>query len=1431
MIRKQGYHDSSSQKPYHISIKDYSDVVSERIEYFEETGNWRSIIFLPFNMVWKILVMLSTVINCNFVAYILLYETDPGTLTFTIYYIFEGIYFINTLLSILHRAMKFRKTKSFTPKNAYLLTLDVISLLPYYELYYLLMKISYGENYEFASDTTRVKVFLRLVAVLAFFINSNNEPGLNHLLLMTVLHFVIYSLYCIVFSGIWYDFEEWKTSLTHHYINRESTVNMWLVCYAFVSSIFYHAWSGIITCVTYQEFVLVTVAMLTACVLQIIFYSNLTALFIKQISDQYYFSYRLYVIKNLLDKWKMPLSVKKLVVNFYNTFWEKRLGRSTMPKSFYDRLPASLQKEVSLDTFWDFFRHSHFFNDTDSIFNRNLCLSMKCQYYTAGEFLYTKGELKNRIVYIVSGVIQLLSMDDQNSPVISFSSGTVLGEICCLMCVESSSYLRCATYCEIQVLELKSLAYSMVKYPYISKLLWQKLNARLEIARSLQHEELIKLKSKEEKKTSIRWFKSEWRLIADLAKQGKRTYDGTEIPIVPFHFSKFLNLYVLSDEVELKVKAICLKSEFPCVLDPRNNFKTFCDNLILIVVFIQSVYLPYFIIFKRQLTMHQIGLFYTLDMFYFFALYLDASTAVRTKDRVISNIRDIIIYKGKQITIMIDIFATIPLELFAGMITDSSRATDLLHLNRVLKVYRLVKLVHNAQLNVWLDYTNLRIIKYLLLYTLTIYYLAGFVYSIVCFWECSHIGWYLYNKILKAFLNESSNSKHSSPFISSLHYVISSLLATAWKEFYAYNILDMILEQIVCAIGYYLISFCFAEMSACAVMRLKHQYDFRDRINSLKFFAQRNNLPEELARTMFRATHCHWMYSNGYEVTGQQSVIKHLPPSLKATIVTNRIVNCLKLVPLFRRCNDRTLLELAGISSIEICPPNMIVCRVNSKPTFLHVILNGYCKIESSIPTDKYHEISTTVTRGACFPILEVLMGIDTFLHVASVTYLEVIKIKRKPLLRILEHYCDNYHQLTNILTKHFEDNETVLSRRKGRLPDMVPTLRSQGRGEFFEYKCVDDVDVTEKDINEFNNTFNVIGRWKFIRHVFLRKTFEPTSTFYLRWEIFRCVVAVIQVAYALTLLKLSFIHHIYGYIELVFVVYILVDTYIRMHVRYYNDIGILVTHPLYTALHYFTSSFSVDMFGLFPIYTLQVNTIFGKSRSMNTLLIMTLITRPFLLYKVMRGFSYLQAQAKQGKILFYENCKYLLIVLLVIGMAALALEGFTCSDSDLNDQFTCPNNSWIVNSYYNEAYNAKTPTLVSFFVAFALFSSTSTATYRFLSDRYMWMVCGFSLILFAVKWFVLARITSIWIGGNKNLVQYQHNMNIFLSFCKYHRISNKLIQEAIGHYEYQWEMKKGFDISVIILKKHPVLRSDFYQFMYEKYLRMTDIFHDASQG
>lgn len=137
-----------------------------------------------------------------------------------------------------------------------------------------------------------------------------------------------------------------------------------------------------------------------------IFFGELTAAYIQSYWHHYEYTARLKKIVYLLNDWRVDKEVQKKTIEYYTVFWERRLGMKDMPVAF-EMLPISMRKDVTMDLFWDCFRHSHIFQNSSMAVKRSISIVMKNEFLLPGDYLIRTGQLKTKMVYVVSGVVQV----------------------------------------------------------------------------------------------------------------------------------------------------------------------------------------------------------------------------------------------------------------------------------------------------------------------------------------------------------------------------------------------------------------------------------------------------------------------------------------------------------------------------------------------------------------------------------------------------------------------------------------------------------------------------------------------------------------------------------------------------------------------------------------------------------------------------------------------------------------------------------------------------------------------------------------------------------------------------------------------------------------------------------------------------------------
>lgn len=106
-------------------------------------------------------------------------------------------------------------------------------------------------------------------------------------------------------------------------------------------------------------------------------------------------------------------------------------------------------------------------------------------------------------------------------------------------------------------------------------------------------------------------------------------------------------------------------------------------------------------------------------------------------------------------------------------------------------------------------------------------------------------------------------------FTDALYYTVSSLFLTAMSNTIEYVLHEMILMHIVINIGYYLFSFCFAELCATFLVRMQEKLKYKEYIRLSKLYLAQNKIPVKLRQQVADIRQFRWFYNESTEVLGK----------------------------------------------------------------------------------------------------------------------------------------------------------------------------------------------------------------------------------------------------------------------------------------------------------------------------------------------------------------------------------------------------------------------------------------------------------------------------------------------------------------------------------------------------------------------------------
>ncbi|XP_049785920.1 cyclic nucleotide-gated cation channel beta-3-like [Schistocerca cancellata] len=185
-------------------------------------------------------------------------------------------------------------------------------------------------------------------------------------------------------------------------------------------------------------------------------------------------SNRLTVVKRFLDGTDVSPKLRQKVMQYYDYLWKKRYRVINSIKLPF--LPQSIMSEITLDLSWDLYKHAHLFKVLPVSFCRNLAKHVKYDFYQRGDFIFMKNEVKDRMVYIYSGNVQILATDDDETALCSLSTGTCLGEASLVVGLINKFNVKCSSYCEVLSLEKRTFTKLIQNYPIFLRYILKRIN-------------------------------------------------------------------------------------------------------------------------------------------------------------------------------------------------------------------------------------------------------------------------------------------------------------------------------------------------------------------------------------------------------------------------------------------------------------------------------------------------------------------------------------------------------------------------------------------------------------------------------------------------------------------------------------------------------------------------------------------------------------------------------------------------------------------------------------------------------------------------------------------------------------------------------------------------------------------------------------------
>ncbi|CAG2061389.1 unnamed protein product [Timema podura] len=1220
---------------------------------------------------WQLFVAATILVNYFYISYVnhFVLDTPPPRL-FTEMYFTDLVYLADLALTVTPGFLKTVQDKmSFTKRSRLAVFTDVFTLLPLEQTYYFAVRRDAITNVLYL---LRSITFIRGYRIVVYFQQWGRTAGSSHWKIFLAKYFLYLSVVVHMVTCVWFSLgckhdchrlagldeqlsqlDSWIYIVGSFTLSIKTAAQWYFVCFYFSLVTIANCGLGDLHATNRYEMLTCIVAMWAGFALIIgVYVGSLTSHLVNKTRRRALFSEKLHAINNYLTDIKMDLGPQREILKYYEVMWKKKKGIKSATE--VDLLPLPLQMEVFFDINIARFVSSLIFCGQDESFLRRLSLYMKNEFYLPGETVYYQDVAKPKMVCISSGVLEVLSDEDGESPIISLTTGTCLGEVALGLTVPAKSSVRAATYTELQVLYKVDFLRMMADYPEIHRNIRELIKLRYVSAYDKEistnkNEVLISLfVSQTREVTPIKNLKDNLRKSQGLLEDDRD--DHVEFNPIISDTSPYRYLYVIAGKnSNREYQTTYLTKTLPWIIHPGAQILVVWEYVMFVTILFISIAYPYYCAFERKFPEWLSNTCILVDVLFVVDIFLQCTTAVEEKEVFLTNPMHIIDYRLNSPGLYLDVFAIFPIEVMAYMITPAKRGERIywvLKLNRLLKSWRIPAFFYNHEKDLWASLVFMRIVKYILFFALCAHWAGVLLYMEACFYGyCDQESWFAANMDLEID-NRDKSPAYVSPCVVSIYFALSLLSGVGLGDFLPESNPDVCFTCFYIVLGVLLFGYCIAEFSATFTHISRTRVEYHSIVVAIKKFMEGNSLGSAIMDRVLNYYQLQWNYNGGVSVVQDNPLLADASYEIQRQVLAQECIVTLQSVPLFQHVNADFVQLVATSARVLVLPPNEIITYAGGLSREMYVVQEGFCEIISG----NTGLTESLVGPNSHFGDIEMLHGIPSLVNVRTVTHCKVISIDYASYAQVISmfpHILKENESVMNIFNiKEIVKNSKFSKfsdRKKPYFPEKNKLNWRKGLnfhnfkyniGSIFEGSFVDVRTKCRENGEEYYSPFDSLRKWRFIKFLLLPYCVSPNGNFIKVYCIVRTIAAIV-VGFIQPFHQsiMPFDLNIDGLVMLLDIIAYL-DLYVCMHVGYFNEMGVLVTHPLYTAKHYLQHNFVIDLLACFPfsyvIYSLQSAEDEDDESPANTFQNVAHLNVVLQLYRLPLGVQYLEGNILQ---------------------------------------------------------------------------------------------------------------------------------------------------------------------------------------------------------
>ncbi|XP_063543200.1 uncharacterized protein LOC134751681 [Cydia strobilella] len=1477
-VQNETIEDDMAEKP-----KIYAILQENRTEF--TNCNLRYFMLIYTNNMWNF-VILSVVITAYILEswlYTFCLSKDRTTGIITLIICLNLIFTFDVVIIFCLKFIKrWRRTLNLVEPETCLVILDVMLAMPYGILYFFDLRLYKFDLCFFAPLVAGVRVY----RVIMYFYNKSSQAGRNQWTTFLFQYLILFLLGVHTLTCIWFQFayrgfelknlrSSWSAGAIH--LPTASVTDWYCVCaYWSIMMLTTNSFGDLYPITTAERIIAIVAVVIGFLLTTIVFVGSLTSQFLTITTRRSKYVRQLKKIQNHLKLIRMNDDTTRRIIRYYEDLWNQKSG--VFKPKLMNLLPYPLRMEICYDLNAVPLYSSLIFRRLPEPFLRRLSLAMSHQFYLPGDIVYNQNQTKTLMICITNGVLELLSDEDDESPMISFTKGTCLGEVSLVYNIPAKCTVKAATYVECQVLHKKDFIKLMITYPDLEHKIRLQIEERIKRCQrrkqTRNNKKQLSLNiyiSKNIKKSSIKCLKDKLRSIQGKMAKPDNVDDNLDL--------NCLDLYILSEHVKKKTTMFtCMSGKFPWILEADCHLVRFWELYILSLVSYICIVYPYYIGFMRTFPG---GILYyfeiVISISLLFNIVITCATAVKTKKKYIRKIRGIVSYRLNTLGFYLDLLANIPLEYILWIHTYTMHRSDHRnHLYYMIKgiklclVWRISSFFENLEKKLLLNTIVVKVVKYCVYICLLCYWCGVILFMESCFVpRCSEGSWYSTVLNWEDLVPEVTISRKEFPLVTSIYFATTMILAVGYGDLAPGDMYDMSFVAFFSLYGVLLIGYCVAEFSAVVTHSSRTKTAFLEVILTIDKFMEENKMHRSIKERIMAFYELQWHYNLGVELTSDNWLEKTVVPAeLRKKVLHQARFKTLTSIKFFQVKNKEFIHTLTESARDIILPPGEIVYYGGTVSRELYVIESGYCLLTSKELRETKKE--RVIGPGNHLGLLVLLYGVPAVSSVVTLTHCKLISIGHSAYTSALSLFPamrEHDELLTPNELQYIEElaaSQSTDDYLKHHIHNTDKKIKITSMFQkFFDDSFINVYNYYTNQKQSYLKSYKQFSTLEYVApYLLIPIVIKPDGICLKTWALLRVAAAFLLCLMIPITVSMAPMFRMFNIPILVLEVFCYIDLYLMFHVAYYGSKNQLIIHPYLTAQNYLKRAFIIDFLTCWPWYAIWEGFMpkhneghtddehYRSPHMYHCLLRMVNVLQIYKLYAVFwtESIGALKRAYVMSVVqfiilmLFFLNFYTSLIIMMscrfVIASNAhdftVLLKNLTLPGPLLDTVFypggnmICKKGSWIDNArdiVISDHISPKAAILLGYYWTASTFSGAGFGDITPQDTTNMIMSICISIHGVLFFGYVYARIASLKAMADQMVTKFQENLKQLEFFLTREKVPTVLKQNVMEHWKHQWKRTGGWSHQTILGKLHANLNEDAVLYMYEKTLQEIPLF------